>query len=118
MSAYEVPEPIIKTSFEEPKAHWHIEEGEEPGLRPGQRPAMYFYRDPKAMPERFEQSQVGIAIELKLVNRIRERVNQVLAAVHSITIPVAIQPGPLLPPRQASGMKMESEWPSQKGRRE
>lgn len=75
MSAYEVPEPIINTPFEEPKAHWLIEEGQEPELRPGRRPAMYFYRDPKVVPDKYERSQVGIGIELKLVNRIRERVN-------------------------------------------
>src|SRR5205814_9497151 len=54
---------------------WHIEEGKDPELRSGRRPAMYFYRDPKAKPERNERGNVGIAIELKLVNRIRERVN-------------------------------------------
>jgi type III restriction enzyme len=36
---------------------------------------MYFYRDPKSVPDQYDQSQVGIAIELKLVNRIRERLN-------------------------------------------
>ncbi|MBI4661071.1 MAG: DEAD/DEAH box helicase family protein, partial [Verrucomicrobia bacterium] len=74
MSSYEVPEPIINSPFGEPKQHWHIEEGEEPELRPGRRPAMYFYRDPKAKPDRNQQGNVSIAIELKLVNRIRERV--------------------------------------------
>jgi type III restriction enzyme len=76
MSSYEVPEPIINSPFDEPKQHWHIEEGKDPELRPGRRPAMYFYRDPKAKPERSEQGNVGIAIELKLVNRIRERARQ------------------------------------------
>ncbi len=74
MSSYEVPEPIINSPFDEAKQHWHIEEGKDAELRPGRRPAMYFYRDPKAKPERNEQGNVGIAIELKLVNRIRERV--------------------------------------------
>jgi type III restriction enzyme len=74
MSSYEVPEPIICSPFQEPTDHWHIEEGKEPELRSGRRPAMYFYRDPKAAPDRYDRSQVGIAIELKLVNRIRERV--------------------------------------------
>ena len=75
MSAYEVPEPIISSPFLEPAGHWHIEEGKEPELREGRRPAMYFYRDPKAVPDRYDRGQAGIAIELKLVNRIRERVN-------------------------------------------
>ncbi|MEK7676849.1 MAG: DEAD/DEAH box helicase family protein [Verrucomicrobiota bacterium] len=74
MSSYEVPEPIINSPFDEPQQHWHIEEGKDPELRPGRRPAMYFYRDPKAKPERNEGGNAGIAIELKLVNRIRERV--------------------------------------------
>jgi hypothetical protein len=47
MSAYEVPQPILNSPFEEPKEHWHIVEGEEPEQRPGRRPVMDFYRDPK-----------------------------------------------------------------------
>ena len=74
MSSYEVSEPIINSPFDEPKQHWHIEEGEDPQLRSGRRPPMYFYRDPKAKPERNERGNAGIAIELKLVDRIRERV--------------------------------------------
>src|SRR3990172_7469124 len=74
MSAYEVPEPILNSPFAEPEAHWHIVEGEEPVQRPGRRPAMYFYRDPKAKPEKYAGHEAGTAIELKLVNRIRERV--------------------------------------------
>ena len=76
MSRYEVPEPIINSPFDEPKQHWHIEEGKDPERRPGRRVAMYFYRDPKAKPERSETGNVGIAIELRLVNRIRERARQ------------------------------------------
>ncbi len=56
MSAYEVPEPIINTPFEEPKAYWQIEEGKDPELRTGRRPAMYFYRDPKVAPDKYERS--------------------------------------------------------------
>lgn len=74
MSAYEVPEPILSTPFDEPRAHWHIQEGEQPEQRPGRRPAMYFYRDPKAKPAKDAGQVVGTAIELKLVNRIRDRV--------------------------------------------
>src|SRR5437899_11058075 len=73
MSSYEVPEPIINSPFDGPKRHWHLEEGKDPKLRPGRRPAMCFYREPKAKPERSEKGKVGIAIEPKLVNRIRER---------------------------------------------
>ena len=74
MSSYEVPEPVINTPFDEPKQHWRIEEGNDPQLRSGRRLAMYFCRDPKAKPERHQQGNAGIAIELKLVNRIPERV--------------------------------------------
>ena len=71
MSGYEVPEPILNSPFDEPAAHWHIVEGEMPERRSGRRPAMYFYRDPKAKPETEAGRVVGTAIELKLVNRIR-----------------------------------------------
>lgn len=72
-SAYEVPEPIINSPFDEPQVHWHIAEGEEPVKRPGRRPAMYYYRDPKASPN--SQGKIGgTAIELLLVNHIRQRV--------------------------------------------
>jgi type III restriction enzyme len=74
MSGYEVPEPILNSPFEEPREHWHIVEGETPERRPGRRPAMYFYRDPKAAPGRNAGGDVGTAIELKLVNRIRAQV--------------------------------------------
>jgi len=74
MSAYEVPEPILNSPFDEPREHWHIMEGEAPRRVPGRRPAMYFYRDPRAKPEKYASQEAGTAIELKLVNRIRERV--------------------------------------------
>ncbi len=74
MSSYEVPEPILNSPYEEPQEHWHIVEGETPERRPGRRPAMYFYRDPKAVPGKHAGGDVGTAIELKLVNRIRAQV--------------------------------------------
>lgn len=76
MSGYEVPEPILNSPFDEPSEHWHIVEGEMPERRPGRRPAMYFYRDPKAKPETEAGRVVGTAIELTLVNRIREQVKK------------------------------------------
>lgn len=72
MSAYEVSEPILNSPFEEPKEYWDIIEGEQPQRLPGRRPAMYFYRDPKAKPEKYAGHEAGTAIELKLVNRIRQ----------------------------------------------
>jgi type III restriction enzyme len=76
MSAYEVPQPILNFPFEEPREHWHIVEGEEPEQRPGRRPAMYFYRDPKVKPQKEYGTVAGTAIELKLVNRIRGQVKK------------------------------------------
>ena len=76
MSAYEVPQPILNSPFEEPQEHWHIVEGETPEQRPGRRPAMYFYRDPKVKPEKEYGTVAGTAIELKLVNRIRSQVKK------------------------------------------
>lgn len=77
MNNYEVPEPILNSPFAEPREYWRIVEGEEPRRMPGRRAAIYFYHDPKARQEAnssFGSGGVGIAIELKLVNRIRERV--------------------------------------------
>lgn len=74
MSNYEVPEPILNSPYEEPRQYWRIEEGESPEKMTGRRAAMYFYRDPKAKPDTHGGSNRGIAIELKVVNRIRERV--------------------------------------------
>src|SRR5947209_2302825 len=76
MSTYEVPEPILNSPFDEPQEHWNIIEGELPERLPGRRSAVYFYRDPKASPERYLGREAGITIEMKLVNRIRERVNE------------------------------------------
>jgi type III restriction enzyme len=76
MSGYEVPEPILNSPFDEPTEHWHIVEGEQPERQPERRPAMYFYRDPKAKPETEAGRVVGTAIELTLVNRIRAQVKK------------------------------------------
>jgi len=74
MNNFEVAEPILNSPFEEPKEYWHIVEGEEPGRIAGRRLAMYHYNDPKARRDNGNSNGLGITIELKLVNRIRERV--------------------------------------------
>jgi type III restriction enzyme len=74
MSSYEVPEPILNPPFDEPQKHWHIVEGEQPEQRTGRRPAVYYYRDPKAKTAADQLSTGGIPVELILVNQIRERV--------------------------------------------
>lgn len=76
MSAYEVPEPIINSPFVEPSCHWHIEEGQEPEKRPGRRPAVYYYRDPKAKPSSSASRAGGTAVDMPLVNLIRQRVQE------------------------------------------
>ncbi|MDK3161822.1 DEAD/DEAH box helicase family protein [Kamptonema cortianum] len=68
MSNFEVSSPILCSPFEEPKEHWWILEGQAAERRVGRRPAMYFYREPGR-----EDERSGLAIEIKLVNRIRER---------------------------------------------
>ena len=76
MSGFEVGEPIQNSPFDEPERHWHIREGEMPELRHGRRPALYYYRPPRSGAEGDAAADVGTAIELKLVNRIRERLRQ------------------------------------------
>ena len=76
---YEVDQPILNSPYEEPAEHWLIQEGEPPRRMPGRRRAMYFYRPPagKAAPE---EDGRGVAVELALVNRIRERLAEWRAA--------------------------------------
>ena len=69
MSNFEVPNPILNSPFEEPKELWWILEGQPAEQRQGRRPALYFYREPGREAERG-----GLAIEMKLVNLVRERV--------------------------------------------
>lgn len=70
MSNFEVSSPILCSPFAEPGEHWWILEGQPAERRQGRRPAMYFYREPA----KGSEQRGGIAIEMKLVNRIRERV--------------------------------------------
>ena len=72
MNAREVPEPILNSPFAEPEAYWRISEHDPPEQRQGRRPAMYFYRPPGRDASE-DREGAGIAIELKLVNRIRTK---------------------------------------------
>lgn len=74
MGAYEVPEPILNSPYEEPAEHWHIEEGKFPQRRTGRREAGYFYRDPKGAAGDTEHEARGQWAPLALVNLIRDRV--------------------------------------------
>jgi type III restriction enzyme len=76
MKNFEVPEPIINTPYDEPKYYWEITEGEPPKKENGRRPSFYYYRPPNAEVGVFATDELGTRIELKLVNRIRERLSQ------------------------------------------
>ena len=75
MSGFEVPEPILCGPYDEPAEHWRIVEGEPPRQEPGRRAAMYYYRPPGPVSEG-EADGLGTLIELKLVNRIRQRLKE------------------------------------------
>ena len=75
MKVHEVREPILNSPYEEPKEHWGISEHEPPTRLPGRRPAMYFYRPPGSEAS-LEQTGAGTSIELKLVNRIRAKLDE------------------------------------------
>ncbi len=74
MAEFEVSEPIICSPYEEPSEHWRLLEGETARRELGRRPAMYFYRPDAKSTDAALTADAGIAIELKLVNLIRERV--------------------------------------------
>ena len=72
--------PIINSPFKEPDSYWRIEEGEEPVLANGRRPANYIYQVPeRASRGRREKSkdllqeEKGQEVELELANAIRKR---------------------------------------------
>jgi len=73
MTGFEVQDPILNSPYDEPQEYWRIVEGETPQRVNGRRPAMYFYRPPGTFSE---GSGAGTAIELKLVNRIRDRLSE------------------------------------------
>ena len=79
MSGFEVAEPIICGPYDEPTEHWHIVEGETPNRLAGRRPATYYYRPPGPVTDTAGDDP-GTLIELKLVNRVRERLKAWQAA--------------------------------------
>jgi type III restriction enzyme len=77
MSLPEIAQPIICSPYAEPHQHWFIREGESPELRQTRRPAQYFYRPPQTQAgDDTGGASASYAIELKLVNRIRERMGK------------------------------------------
>jgi type III restriction enzyme len=80
-----VANPIINSPYVEPKQHWHIEEGKQPRMEPGRRPASYFLRVPeragrgrRAAPqaEMFDEDLKGNEYLLDLANLLRKRVEE------------------------------------------
>jgi len=80
-----VGNPIINSPWEEPRAHWHIEEGKRPEKRQGRRPASYFLRVPERAargrraadaPELFPEDVKGSEYLLDLANLLRQRVQE------------------------------------------
>ena len=78
-----VENPIINSPYEEPKQHWHIEEGKAPEKHSGRRPASYFLRVPdraarghrsRDQSEMFEEDLKGNEYLLDLANLLRQRV--------------------------------------------
>ena len=76
MSGFQVEQPILCSPFEEPTEHWHIVKGEEPRRLPSRRSAVYFYRPPGPDEDDAGTGAQGAAIEIKLVNLIRERLRE------------------------------------------
>jgi type III restriction enzyme len=78
-----VANPIINSPYEEPRRHWHIEEGKPPHLQDGRRPASYFLRVPEGAArgrsgagqgEILDEDLKGNEYLLDLANRLRQRV--------------------------------------------
>ncbi|QVN12397.1 BPTD_3080 family restriction endonuclease [Burkholderia sp. LAS2] len=87
-----VEAPIINSPFEEPKFHWHIQEGKQPQKREGRRPASYFFRVPehagrgkkaKKQTVLFDQDAKGNEYLLDTANLIRQRLKEWRAREYS-----------------------------------
>jgi type III restriction enzyme len=80
-----VANPIINSPYDEPKQHWHIEEGEQPRKESGRRPASYFLRVPERaargrraadQTELFNEDLKGDEYLLDLANLLRTRLKE------------------------------------------
>lgn len=80
-----VANPIINSPYEEPKQHWHIEEGKQPRKENGRRPASYFLRVPEGaargrrtadQAQMFDEDLKGNEYLLDLANLLRQRVQE------------------------------------------
>lgn len=80
MSQHQVPQPILNSPYEKPREHWELWPGKAPVRAEGRRKALYWYRPPSKGDATPNEGDPGTAIELILVNRIRERVEAWRAA--------------------------------------
>lgn len=77
-----VENPIINSPYEEPRQHWHIEEGKAPRRQDGRRPASYFLRVPERAArgrrdaDLFPEDVKGSEYLLDLANLLRQRVQE------------------------------------------
>ncbi len=78
-----VANPIVNSPYEAPKQYWRIEEGKQPSIETGRRPASYFLRVPERAArgrraadqgEIFEEDVKGNEYLLDLANLLRQRV--------------------------------------------
>ncbi len=69
--AFEVGEPILNSSYDEPAEHWFLKFGEPARRIQGRRKAGYWYRVPDA--GEADEHPTGVWTELTVVNLIRER---------------------------------------------
>ena len=80
-----VANPIINSPYQEPRKHWHIEEGKSPRLQDGRRQASYFLRVPEGaargrtsvqQAQMFDEDVKGNEYLLALANLLRQRVQE------------------------------------------
>ena len=80
--SYEVGKPILNSPFEQPNRYWFLQDGQEPQLRDGRRPAIVY--PPRDTPQEWDLSngvlkrsqEFAPGYEMVRVNQIRERVQE------------------------------------------
>ena len=73
---HQVEKPIICEPYKEPTRHYVIEPGRPIQLAEGRRRAMYYYRPPERQTAPSPADDVGTAVDLPLVNELRDRVRE------------------------------------------
>lgn len=70
-----IENPILNNAYEEPSKYWHIQRKEPPVQKPGRRRSFYF-RKPTEEELEAEPDLGGVAVDLYIVNEIRDRVRK------------------------------------------